>query len=116
MKKLLVLIGCFLSFTCFAASAENIITSGSCPIADKTSPQFCSQFTVAAHCNCRALFPGKPPAFCDTIPVSELKKMMMAGFHDDLDAACKFQEKRTGVAAALCVEHWKIWDAKKCVG
>lgn len=109
MKKFLLLAGCLFNFTCFAACQNNeFALSPNCPVADKTSPTFCSVFVEAAQCHCREMF---PQGFCNGKSMRNFYDMMTASGRKSLETGCREQEATTHVPYALCVDHWSHYKS-----
>ena len=121
MKKILVLLMCIVSSSCFAfVSTSEHSSTAACQVVDpwpSTKPGFdikvfCDQFEEAAYCHC-ANQAGLPYDFCKfTLQMKGIYKRMMDRYHN-FETACEHQGDG-GILKQDCIDQWNYYAASFC--
>lgn len=94
MKKIIILVVWFVSFSCFANPL-------SCPSAlSTTDPGFCNSFAAAASCYCAKTL---PQSMCMNINIIYQRMIAMFG---SVENACRFQ---TETSTQICIDDWHCY-------
>jgi len=115
VSRILVLLLCFISLSCFASPAADLSASSDlrrgCPQAPATtSGDFCGGFKTSAYCHC--IEKGMDASVCDDM--NQVYDAMMAYFRDSpegaLAGACSYGEaQEDGVPKQVCMDDWNCY-------
>lgn len=110
MKKFIIFIACFLSFSCFASSDNTLKSSCQlgkpCPCAQAVPTEtagFCASFASIAQCHCSVCH-GLPSGMCTNM---ETVYTRMIAAYKSVSAACLAQKDI--VDPAVCMDDWKCY-------
>jgi hypothetical protein len=105
MKKLLSLLLCIVSISCFASTTP-ISQAAVCPHAlPTTNPGFCDSFKSVAYCHCRVEH-GMPPSFCTMDNLVD----QMIKLYGSIWKACSPQAQRD-VPQQECFDSWTYYNS-----